>query len=89
GDSPASANRELFGDFEEALPSSSPPPFALDWQPQGSSTKLVVSGLPEGARADFFPLPAPGSEIGHTLLDSNNPGTLEIPALPPFRGVLV
>lgn len=83
------APSDLFAEFQAQLPDRSPLPYRLDWQPQGNATRLVVQGLPEGATADFFPLPEPPREIGHTVADPASANTLIIPARAPLRGVVV
>lgn len=53
----APANAELFAKARAALPKSEPPPFTTAWNVKADVFTVKVSGLPPGAKMEFFPLP--------------------------------
>jgi len=82
----AEANAEIFNEFRAQIPSAEPPPFALQWTSSGAAWDLRVSGLPPGAKADLFPLPATDQSAGHPV--ESGPGQFRIAMDGTFRGVL-
>lgn len=93
----APAEPELFGKYRARLPTGNVP-YALAWTIVASGATLEVSGVPEDAKFDFFPLPGKDMQIGHaTVADGSSPNsrTIKIPIIQkasddsPLEGVLV
>ncbi len=68
------------------IPSDQPPPFGLQWKKSDVGWTLSVAGLPTGATAELFPLPADGQGAEHPK--ATGPGTFLIPGSGNFRGIL-
>lgn len=56
GASSQPANAELFTTARASLPRAQPTPFQLRWEPADTEMLLKVTGLPLGAKLDFYPI---------------------------------
>lgn len=82
----AAANEALFNEFRARIPSATPPPFALNWTNANGGWNLSIPGLPAGAKAELFPLPANDQPAGHPVAGVH--GQFRIETRGAFRGVL-
>jgi thiol:disulfide interchange protein DsbD len=53
----APANQELFTKTRAQLPKEEPPPFRAEWTVKPDVFTVKLSGLPQGAKIEFFPIP--------------------------------
>ncbi len=56
------ANQELFARTRAQLPREEPPPFRAEWTVKPEVFTVKVSGLPQDAKLEFFPIPPAESE---------------------------
>jgi len=87
------ANADLVAKVRATLPKNEPPPFKTEWSVKPDAFTVKVSGLPEGARVEFFPVP-PNDEVKPKRAEVKG-DTITVPiesggaANLPWRGLLV
>jgi len=86
---PGAANTDLFTRYEALLPKPGEPPYPLRWEPHDTEVYLKLSGLPEKATVDFYPV----TDIPRHV-EPLSPGAIRIPFPKPpdapfVRGLLV
>lgn len=73
----APANADALAKARAALPRQEPPPFTTAWEVRPEVFTVKVSGLPAGARVEFFPLPPnPDVKPKRALISG---GTITVP----------
>jgi thiol:disulfide interchange protein/DsbC/DsbD-like thiol-disulfide interchange protein len=81
GGTSATANSEVFAEFERLVPSAEGPPFPVSWK-RGMVTGaggrevegwiLHLDPRPGPVRVSFYPLPADGQTVGHPAAQQDN-----------------
>jgi thiol:disulfide interchange protein DsbD len=84
------ANAELFSKWAARLPLSSPPPFPITWSRHGDALQASFQPGSEVRKAEFFPLPPAGQDVGHPMVtgDGASGFTISITTPGDLRGVL-
>lgn len=65
GEGGEAAYAELFSKVRAQLPKAGAPPFDVKWEVLSDAVTLRLSGLAAETKAEFFPLPPAGVEVGH------------------------
>jgi thiol:disulfide interchange protein len=87
------ANQDIFTKYSASVPKTGSPPagYSVSMKPSGSQMVVQFTGVPQGSRLDFFPVPPEnmvlnhGKQAGNSVLLSVDGGT----ALDQLKGVAV
>jgi thiol:disulfide interchange protein len=87
------ANQDIFTKYSASVPKTGSPPagYSVSMKPSGSQMVVQFTGVPQGSRLDFFPVPPEnvvlnhGKQAGNSVVMSVDGGT----ALDQLKGVAV
>jgi thiol:disulfide interchange protein DsbD len=84
------ANTDLFSKWSARLPLAGPPPFPITWSRHGDALQGSFRPGSEIGKAEFFPLPATGQDVGHPVVTGSGASGFTISITTPgdLRGVL-
>ena len=93
GSEASPANADLFDRFAAELPTSTAPPFGMEWTRTATGWNLSLSGTENAARADFYPYANERGPVGHTasvqIAGSAADIAVPVEGSPPVEGVVV